>query len=295
MKKIRLKAYGKLNLGLDVIGKRNDGYHELSMVMQTVKLYDTIELHALDMPLPGTDGIRLSCDKKGLSTDENNIVYKAIKLMKQEFNIKDPVDAVLTKHIPVAAGMAGGSADAAATLIAMNYLFSLKASKEKLCELGLLLGADVPFCVMRGTMLCEGIGEKMTRLPEPPYCHILIAKPMKGISTKEIYEAADSLPDPYHPDIKAIIKALTDKDLAALAKNCGNTLEAVTAARLPVIQRIEEIMLSNGALTAVMTGSGPTVFGLFTDRNAARLAGKKIRNKAAGEAMDQVSLTEWFK
>ena len=295
MNRIQLKAFGKLNLGLDITGKRPDGYHELRMVMQTVKLYDTVMIEAVDGPVTGPDGIYLKVDKEGLPGDETNIVYRAIKLMKDKYGIRSNIYSELTKHIPMAAGMAGGSADAASALMCMNYLFKLGLSKEELCECGLKLGADVPFCIMRGTMLCEGIGEVMTPLRTPPYCHILIAKPGVGASTAAVYREYDALSDPYHPDIDALVKALGQNDLDAVAKACGNTLEDVTAKHIPEIKTIEHIMYEGNALLSMMTGSGPAVFGLFKDREDARRVYKKLRRGGPEMGRVEVYLTEWQK
>lgn len=286
MEKIRIKAYGKLNLGLDVLGRRENGYHDVNMVMQTVGIYDTVDLMLTDR-----DEISLTSTEDDLPCDENNIVYKAIMLIKNRFGIKKGVTAHITKVIPMAAGMGGGSADAAATLIGLNTLFELQLSDEKLRELGLLLGADVPFLIMNGTVLAGGIGEDLRRLPSPPPCTLVLAKPKCGVSTKEVYEAFDELKDPFHPKIAVLIEALEEGSLLKLCENFGNALEEVTIGRHPVIRELKEICVKEGALAALMTGSGPTVFGIFDDETKARAAKEKL---LCHDEVERVFVTEWF-
>ena len=287
MRNIRFKAYGKINLGLDILRKREDGYHELQTVMQTLTVYDTLHLNTDE----SFSDIRVMSNKEELPVDSGNIVYKAIELIKREYNITDGVHAYIEKRIPIAAGMGGGSADAAAAVKAMNFLFGLKIPEKKLMEFCLELGADVPFCFMRGTALAEGIGERLMRLKMPPECTVLIAKPDINVSTKEVYEEFDRLLTVDHPDIKGIIKAVDEGSLDLLAASLGNVLEAVTAAKYQAINKIKKIMTDNGARASMMTGSGPTVFGIFDNRDKARLAKKEIlKRKEAEEAF----LTEWF-
>ncbi|EET59184.1 4-(cytidine 5'-diphospho)-2-C-methyl-D-erythritol kinase [Marvinbryantia formatexigens DSM 14469] len=277
MKEIKLKAKAKINLGLDVLRKREDGYHEVRMIMQTIGLYDRLVIR------PAADGqISIRTNLRFLPTGEDNLVYRAAKLLMDEFQIKQGVEIELGKYIPVAAGMAGGSSDAAATLVGVNKLFELGLDTEQLMKRGVKIGADVPFCVMRGTALAEGIGERLTPLPPMPECHILIAKPGIHVSTKFVYGnlRADELKE--HPDIDGQIEALKRGDLHGLARLMGNVLETVTIPEYPVIRRIKEVMKEHGALNAMMSGSGPTVFGLFEDAAAAQEAYRAL--DGGGEA-----------
>lgn len=272
MEKIELKALGKINLGLDILGKRPNGYHDVRMVMQTVYLYDDVRLEKKK-----EEGIELTTNLSFLPTDENNIAYKAAKLLMDEFEIKGGVRITLDKHIPVSAGMAGGSSNAAAVLHGMNRLYRLGLTQEELMERGVTLGADVPYCIMRGTVLAEGIGEILTPLPPLPKCYVLIAKPPLSASTKVIYEKYDSKEDVEHPDIDAILEGLQKGDIRKIAENMGNVLEEVMIPDFPVLGKIKETMIENGALGAMMSGSGPTVFGIFAERKAAKEAAFNIR------------------
>ena len=273
MRELQLRAYGKINLGLDVVRKREDGYHELRMIMQTVGLYDELKMKVIP-----EDEIRLSVNLSFLPTNENNLICKAIAMLKQEFGIQEGIEARLEKRIPVAAGMAGGSSDAAAALVGMNRLFRLGLSKKQLMEYGVRLGADVPYCVMRGTALSEGIGEILTPLPPMPSCYILLAKPGISVSTKFVYENlhADQLKD--HPNIDRMLEAIQWHNLYKLADLMGNVLETVTIPKYPVIQEIKDHMKEHGALNAMMSGSGPTVFGLFDDKRTAEQACEALRS-----------------
>ena len=258
MKDISVKALAKINLGLDVVRRREDGYHEVRMIMQTIHLFDRLEISK------NTSGqITMETNLAFLPTNENNLVYKAAKLLTDEFGIKDGVHVWLHKHIPVAAGMAGGSTDAAAVLYGMNRIFDLGLSKEELMERGVKIGADVPYCVMRGTALAEGIGEKLTKLPPMVKCPVLIAKPQINVSTKFVYENLKLDADTEHPDIDRLVSDIREKNLTKIAADMGNVLETVTIPAYPVIADIKENMLQNGAVNAMMSGSGPTVFGLF--------------------------------
>lgn len=272
MERIQLKALGKINLGLDVLGKRENGYHDVRMIMQTVYLYDEVTLEKQQNP-----GITVTSNLVYLPTDENNIAYRAAKLLLDEFGAECGVSIDLKKRIPVAAGMAGGSSDAAAVLFGMNRLFGWKLSEKNLMERGVTLGADVPYCIMRGTALAEGIGEELTRLPAMPKCHVLIAKPSINVSTKTVYEKLDSASIVEHPDIDGIIEGLKNKDISRVAGSMGNVLETVTETQYPVITQIKEAMMKGGAMNAMMSGSGPTVFGLFKERSAAKKAAEQIR------------------
>ena len=271
---ITLKALAKINLGLDVLGKRENGYHDVRMVMQTIYLYDNVTLTKME-----EEGILLECNLQYLPTDATNIAYKAAKLLMDEFDIKEGVHIVLDKHIPVAAGLAGGSSNAAAVLVGMNGMFKLGLSQEELMKRGVLLGADVPYCIMRGTVLAEGIGEILTPLPMLPKCYVLIAKPGISVSTKTVYEKLDSQEIETHPDIDGILEGLECQDIKKIASSMGNVLERVTIEQYPIIETIKKVMIENGALNSMMSGSGPTVFGIFEDRQSAKEAQRKIREK----------------
>lgn len=281
MKKVIEKAYGKINLSLDVLGRREDGYHEVSMVMQTVDIYDRISLSKTDV-----EGIRLTSDRKELPLDEKNIVYKAVSLIKEKYRIETGVDVHIEKQLPIAAGMGGGSADAAAALRGMNRLFNLGLNETKLEELGLRLGADVPFLIRGGTALAEGIGERLTELVSFPECAILIVKPKLGVSTKEVYEAFDSLLEVKHPDIGGLVKELGKSSLCNIVKLLGNVLEEVTVTKHRIIAEIKQLLLENGAVFSMMTGSGPTVFGIFESEKEAKKASLVLRNKNKFEMVE---------
>lgn len=259
-----LRAPAKINLGLDVLRKREDGYHEVKMVMQTVAMFDTVELQE-----ERAGGIRLETNRSFLPTNENNLAYKAAALLMEEFGVTSGLHIRLQKFIPVAAGLAGGSSDAAAVLVGVNRLFGLGLTAQELMERGRKIGADVPYCILGGTALAEGIGEILTPLPSIPECGILLAKPSFSVSTREIYQAlrANELTD--HPDIDGMVAAIQAGDLAGIVSRCDNVLERVTAPRYPVIRELEEEMKSYGALASIMSGSGPTVFGIFPDQESA--------------------------
>lgn len=274
MDKIKLKALGKINLGLDVLGRRPNGYHDVRMVMQTVYLYDQILLEKTDK-----EGISLKTNLFYLPVNENNLAYRAAKMLIDEFTIKEGVHISLEKHIPVAAGMAGGSSNAAAVLYGMNRLFQLGLTDQELMERGVKLGADVPYCIMRGTVLAEGIGEELTPLPAMPKCHVLLAKPPISVSTQKVYEKLDAQEVTKHPDIDGILLGLQTGDLKKITSSMGNVLENVTITEYPQIERIKDVMKEEGALNAMMSGSGPTVFGIYDDKMHARRAAARIREE----------------
>lgn len=274
MERLELKAYAKVNLGLDVIRKRGDGYHELRMIMQTVDLYDTLTLEKTE-----AEGISMTCNAEGLPCDESNLVYKSAKLMFEEYKLPGGIRMHLEKRIPMAAGMAGGSTDAAAVFNGMNKLYDLNISKERLCELGVKIGADVPYCIVGGTALSEGIGEVLTRLPNVPDCVVLIAKPDFDVSTKYVFENLHANSLTYHPDIDAMTEAIRNGDLPGIIKVMDNVLETVTEAKYTEITAIKNVMKEHGAMRAMMSGSGPTVFGLYEDKKAAEEAAKAIREQ----------------
>lgn len=274
MDKIKLKALGKINLGLDVLGRRPNGYYDVRMVMQTVYLYDQILLEKTDK-----EGISLKTNLFYLPVNENNLAYRAAKMLIDEFTIKEGVHISLEKHIPVAAGMAGGSSNAAAVLYGMNRLFQLGLTDQELMERGVKLGADVPYCIMRGTVLAEGIGEELTPLPAMPKCHVLLAKPPISVSTQKVYEKLDAQEVTKHPDIDGILLGLQTGDLKKITSSMGNVLENVTITEYPQIERIKDVMKEEGALNAMMSGSGPTVFGIYDDKILARRAAARIREE----------------
>ena len=283
---MRLQAFAKINLGLDVLGKREDGYHEVRMIMQTIRMYDQLDMRKSVEP-----GIHLTTNKKYIPVDENNLVWRAAKLMMDTCGIMEGVSIHLHKVIPVAAGMAGGSSDAAATLVGMNRLFHCGLSKEKLMELGVQIGADVPYCVLRGTALAEGIGEKLTVLPPMPDCWILIGKPGISVSTKYVYTTLDLNTDTVHQDIDGMKKALEDGNLYGITERMGNVLQDVTIPAYPEVERIKEQMKTLGAVNAMMSGSGPTVFGIFDNEEKAQEACQKLRESGSCQ---QVFLTVPF-
>ena len=270
---ISLKALAKINLGLDVVRRREDGYHEVRMIMQTIHLYDR-----LDIKRTKESGIQIQTNLSFLPVNENNLIYKAAKLLMDEFSITDGVSVKLDKRIPVAAGMAGGSTDAAAMLFGMNRLFSLGLTKRQLMERGVQIGADVPYCIMRGTALAEGIGEELSPLAPMVKCPVLIAKPSISVSTKFVYQNLKLDDTTIHPDIDLLIEDIKAKNLHDIAAHMGNVLETVTIPNYPVIDEIKKHMLSNGAVGAMMSGSGPTVFGLFDDEATAKKAYKAMRS-----------------
>ena len=275
MNQIELKALAKINLGLDVLGRRENGYHDVRMVMQSIYLYDEVKIEKTEAP-----GIALASNLSFLPTGEGNIAYKAAQLLTEEFEIGEGVKITLNKHIPVAAGLAGGSSNAAAVLFGMNRMFRLGLTQDELMARGVRLGADVPYCIMRGTVLAEGIGEELSVLPAMPKCTVLIAKPLVSVSTKVVYEALDAKEIVEHPDSDGIIEGLKKHSLKQVAACMGNVLEDVTIPMHPVIDRIKQEMIDAGALNAMMSGSGPTVFGLFESRGAAREAQRRIREKS---------------
>ncbi len=286
MKNISVKALAKINMGLDVVRRREDGYHEVRMVMQTIHLFDRLELTKTN-----SGAITLTTNLPFLPANENNLAYKAAKLLKDEFRIRDGIDVKLHKHIPVAAGLAGGSTDGAAVLYGLNHLFGLGLSRQELMDRGVNLGADVPYCVMRGTALAEGIGEKITPLPPMVKCPVLIAKPQISVSTRFVYENLKLNAETKHPDIDRLIEDIRDKNLGAIAADMGNVLETVTIPNYPVIADIKRHMTEHGAVGAMMSGSGPTVFGLFDDEETAAQACQAMRESGLAK---QVYLTSIY-
>ena len=284
MNEYRIKAYAKINLGLDVVRRLENGYHEVKMVMQTVGFYDVLDFQRT------AGGIVITTDSGELPTDENNLIYKAAKLMMEAYHIGEGVKIHLEKHIPIAAGMAGGSTDAAATLKGMNRLFDLGCTLKDLMELGVKIGADVPYCVMGGTALAEGIGEKLTPLAPAPDCYVLVAKPDINVSTKYVYEHLDAQEIVKHPDIDGMVEAITEESLQGILDRMENVLETVTVSAYPVIQTIKDRMKELGAINSLMSGSGPTVFGIFVEKDMARRAYDKLEEEQLAK---QIFLTEF--
>ena len=268
------RAYAKINIGLDVLRRRNDGYHEVRMIMQTVDIYDDLLFEKTKQP-----GIVLRTDHEELPIDGDNLVCKAAALLFREKGINEGVKITLTKRIPIAAGMAGGSSDAAAAMRGLNELFQMGYSTKELQELGVKLGADIPYCIVGGTMLSEGIGEILTPLPAPPDCFLVVAKPDINVSTGFVYGnlRADMLTE--HPDIDGMIEALNMGSLKGITDRLGNVLETVTTKEYPIIEELKALLCNRGAQNALMSGSGPTVFGIFTDRSLAEAAAKEVRER----------------
>ena len=274
MKQINLKAMAKINLGLDVVRRREDGYHDLRMIMQTVRLFDRIRLS-----VTRSGGVRLKTNLGFLPTDASNHACKAAQMLIDEFGIKDGVFIDLEKHIPVAAGLAGGSSDAAAVLVGMNLLFGLGLSSEQLRLRGVKIGADVPSCIMRGTALAEGIGDRLTPLPGIPRCSIVVAKPDLRVSTKYVYTHLHLDENTVHPDIDAQIEAIRAGDLKGMCACCGNVLESVTETAYPKISELKKTMMDGGALVSMMSGSGPSVFGIFDEKEKAQAVYEQLRSQ----------------
>lgn len=278
MREIKLKARAKINLGLDVIRKREDGYHEVRMIMQMINLYDRITLRRSTEP-----GIRVTTNLPYLPVNEDNLVYRAAKLLMEEFKVTEGAEIGLQKYIPVAAGMAGGSSDAAAVMVGVNRIFHLGLKKKQLMERGVKIGADVPFCIMRGTALAEGIGEVLTPLPAMPHCSLVIAKPKIHVSTKFVYGNLKASELKEHPDIDGQVQALREGSLEQLVAKMGNVLETVTVPAYPVIDEIKRTMLKNDAMGAMMSGSGPTVFGIFEREERAQEVCRLLKKEGAAK------------
>lgn len=270
---VKLIAHAKINLSLDIVGERQDGYHLLRMIMQTLELGDTVEVSSV----PG-GGITTFTDNGAVKDDKSNLAYRAAELLTEEFNIKEGINIRIEKKIPVAAGLAGGSTDAAAVLKAVNELFCLGLSKEELAQRGVKLGADIPYCIYGGTMLSEGIGEKLTPLRALKNIPVLLVKPPKAVSTVEVYKAYRDEAVERHPLTDELVEEI-NKDGSFDVKKLANVLESVTIPRVPEIGEIKNELLKNGAYFSMMSGSGPTVFGLFSGQNEADRAFKNIRDR----------------
>ena len=247
-----VKAYGKINISLDIVGKKEDGYHLLKMIMQNVDLYDSMSFQKCNK------GINISCNKPYIPTDEKNLVYKAAELFMDTYDIHEGINIYLKKNIPVAAGMAGGSADAAAVFKTLKQVFKIDVADDELMDLGVKIGADVPYCIMGGTALCEGIGEIITPLKPFKNQILVLVKPNFGVSTKEVFKNLDISKIFKHPDTDAIIKAMEQEKLEDVCSGMKNLLENVTLRKYPVLKRIKEDMIKMGAIGSMMSGSGPT-------------------------------------
>lgn len=264
---LTLSANAKINLTLDILGTREDGYHEVAMIMQEISLHDTLSMGKINQGISLT--IAIEGQKGTLPADESNLCWKAAALVQKEYNLQEGVEIHLTKRIPMAAGLAGGSADAAAVLKGMNHLFRLGMTEARLCELGARLGSDIPFCIMGGTMLATGRGEVLTRLPSFPRLSVVLAKPTVGVSTAWAYKTYDAGYDGPHPDNEAMLEAIHGGDAHKAASLLCNVLEGVTETEHPVIADYKRLMMEHGAMASMMSGSGPTVFGLVREKQQA--------------------------
>ena len=261
-----LKAYAKVNLALDVLRRRPDGYHDVKMIMQNLDIYDELEFEVIARDTEDVK-ITLTVNKEGIPTDDRNLVYKAIAMLFEAYNIKSHIAVNLIKNIPAEAGMAGGSTDCAAALKALNTLYDLGLSTQELMSYGVKLGADVPYCILGRTAISEGIGEILTPIKGLPPVHVLVAKPPVNVSTKEIYTNLKANELETHPDVDGMVEALESQNLYAIADRMENVLETVTVDMHPEIEELKTLMKEQGALNAIMSGSGPTVFGLFEDKD----------------------------
>ncbi|MBX7289264.1 4-(cytidine 5'-diphospho)-2-C-methyl-D-erythritol kinase [Clostridium chauvoei] len=270
---MKVKAYAKVNISLDVVGKREDGYHLLRMIMQNIDLYDEVTIEKQK------EGISLKCNKHYIPIDERNLAYKAAQLFKDTYKIKSGVCINIKKNIPVAAGLAGGSTDAAAVFKVMNDLFNINAPEEELMELGLKLGADIPYCIKGGTALCEGVGEIVTSLKPFKNKILVLVKPPFGVSTKCVYQEFNLAKAINHPKTEELITAMNRDDLGFVSNNMKNLLENVTLRKHKIIIGIKEEMKAQGAIGSMMSGSGPSVFGFFEDMLKAQRCFEKMKEK----------------
>ena len=272
MNSIDLKSRAKINLSIDVLGKRDDGYHIVEMIMQTIDLYDNLKITKIE-----DDFIKIKSYSEDIPLNQDNIVYKAADILKKRFNIKDGVEISIQKNIPVAAGMAGGSSNAAAVLVGLNKVWNLGLSESELKEIGLQLGADVPFCITGGSALAQGIGEELTNIHGlSEGVNILVCKPDIFVSTKEVYQSLDMNKVQKRPENQKLIESLKNDDIKYVSENMVNVLEEVTASKYKEINQIEATMMKNKALGSMMSGSGPTVFGLFDNKEYAIKAKEEL-------------------
>ncbi|NLY42779.1 MAG: 4-(cytidine 5'-diphospho)-2-C-methyl-D-erythritol kinase [Clostridiaceae bacterium] len=273
---MEIKSRAKVNITLDVVNKRDDGYHNIRMIMQTIDLYDVLYLEKI------AHGIELKTNLPYLPVNKKNIAYKAARLFFDTLGIENEgIRINIKKNIPVSAGLAGGSTNAAAVLVAMNKMYGTGLKTEQLMEMGKKLGADVPYCILGGTALAEGIGDVLTPLPPIPNMLMVLAKPPVSVSTASVYKQLNINTIMARPDTEGVIHAIYNQDVKSIAKGMYNVLEEVTAKRHPVINTIKRIMLDSGALGAIMSGSGPTVFGVFEDKVSARKAVSRLEKVAS--------------
>lgn len=272
MNSIGLKSRAKINLSIDVLGKRQDGYHIVEMIMQTIDLYDNLKITQIE-----EDSIKIKSNSQDIPLNQDNIVYKAANILKEKFNIKKGIEISIQKNIPVAAGMAGGSSNAAAVLVGLNRIWDLGLNQLELKDIALQLGADVPFCITGGSALAQGIGEELTDIKGlNENIHILICKPNIFVSTKEVYQSLDMNGIKKRPDNQKLIDALQVNDVKYVSENMVNVLEEVTSSKYDEINQIERIIMDNKALGSMMSGSGPTVFGLFDNKEYAIRAKEEL-------------------
>lgn len=276
MKKITLKARAKINLTLDVLGKRPDGYHEVEMVMQTIGLHDELVIEDAE------SGITVTTNNPSLPGGESNTAYRAAKMMVDSLQINRGVKIHIIKGIPVSAGLAGGSTDAAAVIKGLNHLWNLNLSREDLVTRAAQIGSDVPFCIRGGTALARGRGELLAELPDIPELWLVLAKPLLEVSTAEIYQNFDPRRVAERPNTGAMIKAVRDGNINGITENLANVLESVTLSRYPVVLQVKQAMKDSGVRRALMSGSGPTVFGLVDSQAKAKMTVTRLRERLPG-------------
>ena len=279
MNTIELKARAKINLSLDVLSKRSDGYHEVRMIMQTLELHDRVILKEI------SEGIEIQCNSPWVPSNNQNIAYKAAELIIRSYGIKAGVSININKRIPVAAGLAGGSSNAAAVLKGLNEMFLLGISEDELMMLGKQIGADVPYCIRGGTMLSEGIGEILTLLSQMPKTPVVLVKPKIGVSTAWVYKNLDLENINQRPETNLLVEAIGNKDIKGLASNMVNVLESVTIPKYPIIDEIKIKMIKSKALGSMMSGSGPTVFGIYEDDESAQSAWNLLKTDSRWESI----------
>lgn len=276
-KQLTLRAYAKVNLVLDVLRRRPDGYHDVRMVMQNLDLCDVLTFTADDeWNAPDDYKITIEANRDDIPTDAHNLVYKAIVTMFERFQIKSAIHVQLEKHIPVEAGMAGGSTDCAAAIKAVNQMYGLELSLQEMMDIGVTLGADVPYCILAATALSEGIGEVLTKVTPLRDCYVLVAKPKIRVSTAMVYKNLRLETIYKHPDVDGMIEGLSSNNLDLITEKMENILETVTTVLYPEIEQLKDMMKQNGARNAIMSGSGPTVFGIYEDKETAKKAGETI-------------------
>lgn len=258
MNEITIDCPAKINLSLDILGKREDGYHEISTIMQTISLYDKVKIKK-------SNDFRITVKGANLPLDDNNIALKIAKVMMKKYNIQGGVEINIEKNIPVAAGLAGGSSDAAGVILGINKIYDLNLSDNELMDIGALVGSDVSYLIKRGTALCTGRGEKVETLKSLTGHKVLIAKPNISVSTKWVYDNLNLKAIENKPNTKLLVSFIENNDIDSISKNLLNVLETVTITKYKVIDEIKNFMKNNGSIGSIMSGSGPTVFGIFKD------------------------------